>query len=310
MPPSELHETDIAMYLPPLRIPVRTIGARTFDFSRRVAVMAVVNRTPDSFFDQGRTFALDAAVAACFDAVGAGADWVDIGGAPFAPGAPIPAREEADRVVPVVAQLRAGSDVVISVDTFHAAVAREAIAAGATVINDTTGLSDPELARVVADSDATLVLTHSLATPRTFYPRPAYDDIAGEIAAFLLERVERANAAGVPEERIILDPGHDLNKNTLQSLELTRRLSEIADLGYPTLAAVSNKDFIGETLDAPRSERRDGSIAAAVVAIVNGARIIRMHDVAGSVAAARMTEAILGLRAPAYLKHNMGDVND
>ncbi len=310
MPPSELHETDIAMYLPPLRIPVRTIGARTFDFSRRVAVMAVVNRTPDSFFDQGRTFALDAAVAACFDAVGAGADWVDIGGAPFAPGAPIPAREEADRVVPVVAQLRAGSDVVISVDTFHAAVAREAIAAGATVINDTTGLSDPELARVVADSDATLVLTHSLATPRTFYPRPAYDDIAGEIAAFLLERVERANAAGVPEERIILDPGHDLNKNTLQSLELTRRLSEIADLGYPTLAAVSNKDFIGETLDAPRSERRDGSIAAAVVAIVNGARIIRMHDVAGSVAAARMTEAILGLREPAYLKHNMGDVND
>ena len=310
MPPSELHETDIAMDLPPLRIPVRTIGARTFDFSRRVAVMAVVNRTPDSFFDQGRTFALDAAVAACFDAVGAGADWVDIGGAPFAPGAPIPAREEADRVVPVVAQLRAGSDVVISVDTFHAAVAREAIAAGATVINDTTGLSDPELARVVADSDATLVLTHSLATPRTFYPRPAYDDIAGEIAAFLLERVERANAAGVPEERIILDPGHDLNKNTLQSLELTRRLSEIADLGYPTLAAVSNKDFIGETLDAPRSERRDGSIAAAVVAIVNGARIIRMHDVAGSVAAARMTEAILGLRAPAYLKHNMGDVND
>ncbi|MFB9749605.1 dihydropteroate synthase [Leifsonia shinshuensis] len=298
------------MYLPPLRVPVRTIGARTFDFSRRVAVMAVVNRTPDSFFDQGRTFALDAAVAASFDAVAAGADWVDIGGAPFAPGAPIPPDEEAGRVVPVVAELRAGSDVVISVDTFHASVASRAIAAGATVINDTTGLSDPDLARVVADSDATLVLTHSLAAPRTFYARPAYDDIAREVADLLLERVDRAAAAGVPEERIILDPGHDLNKNTLQSLELTRRLSEIADLGYPTLAAVSNKDFIGETLDAPRSERRDGSIAAAVVAIVNGARIIRMHDVAGSVAAARMTEAILGLREPAYLKHNMGDVND
>lgn len=312
MPPSEIFEnpgTGVAMYLPPLRIPVRTIGARTFDFSRQVAVMAVVNRTPDSFFDQGRTFALDAAVAACFDAVRAGADWVDIGGVPFAPGAPIPAAEEADRVVPVVTRLRAGSDVVISVDTFHAAVARDAIAAGATVINDTTGLSDPDLARVVADSDATLVLTHSLASPRTFYPSPSYDDIAGEVAAFLLERVERAAAAGVPEERIILDPGHDLNKNTLQSLELTRRLSEIADLGYPTLAAVSNKDFIGETLDAPRTERRDGSLAAAVVSIVNGARIIRMHDVAGSVAAARMTEAILGLRSPAYLKHNMGDVN-
>lgn len=303
-------ETGTAMYLPPLRMPVRTIGARTFDFSRQVAVMAVVNRTPDSFFDQGRTFALDAAVAACFDAVAAGADWVDIGGAPFAPGVPIPAVEEADRVVPVVKELRAGSDVVISVDTFHAEVARRAIDAGATVVNDTTGLSDPDLARVVADSEATLVLTHSLAAPRTPYPRPVYDDIAGEVAAFLIERVERALAAGVPEERIILDPGHDLNKNTLQSLELTRRLSEIADLGYPTLAAVSNKDFIGETLDAPRSERRDGSLAAAVVAIVNGARIIRMHDVRGSVAAARMTEAILGLREPAYLQHNMGDVNE
>ncbi len=303
-------ETRTAMYLPPLRVPVRTIGARTFDFSRRVAVMAVVNRTPDSFFDQGRTFALDAAVAASFDAVAAGADWVDIGGAPFAPGAAIPPDEEADRVVPVVAELRAGSDVVISVDTFHASVAARAIAAGATVVNDTTGLSDPDLARVVADSEATLVLTHSLAAPRTVYARPAYGDIAREVADFLLERIDRAAAAGVPEERIILDPGHDLNKNTLHSLELTRRLSEIADLGYPTLAAVSNKDFIGETLDAPRSERRDGSIAAAVVAIVNGARIIRMHDVAGSVAAARMTEAILGLREPAYLKHNRGDVNE
>ncbi|WP_348790191.1 dihydropteroate synthase [Leifsonia sp. NPDC080035] len=298
------------MYLPPLRIPVRTIGARTFDFSRRVAVMAVVNRTPDSFFDQGRTFAFDRAVDACFEAVALGADWVDIGGAPFAPGEPIPVEDEVERVVPVVAALRAGSDVVISVDTFHSEVARRAIEAGATVINDTTGLSDPDLAPVVAGSEATLVLTHSLAAPRTAYPRPHYDDIAAEVAAFLLDRVDRAVAAGVPEERIILDPGHDLNKNTLQSLELTRRLREIADLGFPTLAAVSNKDFIGETLDAPREARGTGSIAAAVVSIVNGARIIRMHDVRASVDAARMTEAIVGLREPAYLKHNMGDVND
>ncbi len=298
------------MYLPPLRIPVRTIGARTFDFSRQVAVMAVVNRTPDSFFDRGRTFALDRAVAAAFQATADGADWVDIGGAPFAPGPPISVEEEADRVVPVVAELRAGSDVVISVDTFHAEVARRAIAAGATVVNDTTGLSDPALASAVAESDATLVITHSLAAPRTFYPRPHYDDVAGDIATFLLDRVRRAQEAGIPEERIILDPGHDLNKNTLQSLELTRRLSVIADLGYPTLAAVSNKDFIGETLDAPRAERLEGSLAAAVVCIVNGARIIRMHDVRSSVASARMTEAILGLREPAYLKHNMGDVND
>ncbi len=297
-------------YLPPLRIPVRTIGARTFDFSRRVAVMAVVNRTPDSFFDHGRTYAFDRAVDACFEAVALGADWVDIGGAPFAPGEPIPVEEEVERVVPVVAALRAGSDVVISVDTFHSTVARHAIEAGATVINDTTGLSDPELPRVVADSEATLVITHSLAQPRRPFPRPQYDDVVAEVRSFLLDRMERATDIGVPEERIILDPGHDLNKNTLHSLELTRRLSEIADLGLPTLAAVSNKDFIGETLDAPRSERLEGSLAAAVISVMNGARIVRMHDVRASVAAVRMTEAVLGLREPAYLRHNMGDLNE
>ncbi len=297
-------------YLPPLRIPVRRIGARTFDFDRQVAVMAVVNRTPDSFYDKGRTFALDAAVSASFAAVDDGADWVDIGGAPFAPGAPIPTEEEADRVLPVIAELRAGSDVVISVDTFHAAVAQAAIRAGATVVNDTTGLSDPHLLSVVADSDATLVITHSLAEPRTFFPRPHYDDVAGEVARFLADRVDRAMRAGVPEERIVIDPGHDLNKNTLQSLELTRRLAVIADLGLPTLAAVSNKDFIGETLAADRSARLEGSIAAAVISIMNGARIIRMHNVGASVAAARMTEAILGLWTPTDLRHNMGDVND
>ncbi|WP_285115936.1 dihydropteroate synthase [Leifsonia sp. fls2-241-R2A-40a] len=311
MPPSDADGSATHVpYLPPLRIPVRTIGARTFDFSRQVAVMAVVNRTPDSFFDQGRTYAFDRAVDACFEAVALGADWVDIGGAPFAPGDPLPVEDEIERVVPVVEALRAGSDVVISVDTFHSSVARHALAAGATVINDTTGLSDPELAPVVADSEATLVITHSLAQPRRPYPRPHYDDVVAEVSAFLLDRVERAMAAGVPEERIIIDPGHDLNKNTLHSLELTRRFAEIADLGFPVLAAVSNKDFIGETLDAPRAERLEGSLAAAVISVMNGARIVRMHDVRASVAAMRMTEAVLGLREPAYLKHNMGDVND
>jgi len=298
-----------AVYLPPLRSPVRTIGERTFDFSAQVAVMAVVNRTPDSFYDRGATFALDAAVRACLDAAAAGADWIDIGGAPFAPGPELPASEELDRVLPVVAAVRDRSDVVISVDTFRADVAKRCIQAGANVVNDTTGLQDPEIVHVVADSDATLVITHSLAQPRTFYPHPHYDDVAGEIAAFLRERVEYAVSLGVPESRIVIDPGHDLNKNTLQSLELTRRLSEIAALGLPTLAAVSNKDFIGETLNAARGDRLEGSLAAAVFAILQGARIVRMHNVAESVAAVRMTEAILGFRAPAYLKHNTGEIN-
>jgi dihydropteroate synthase len=306
----EFARPDPAVYLPPLTSPVRTVGARTFDFSRQVAVMAVVNRTPDSFYDKGATFALDRAVDACLAAVDDGADWVDIGGAPFAPGEPVSVDDEVVRVLPVVTAVRRRTDVVISVDTFHAEVARRCIAEGADVINDTTGLRDPSVGTVAAESSATLVITHSLAAPRTPYPRPHYDDVAAEVAGFLRERVARAVELGVPEERIIIDPGHDLNKNTLQSLELTRRLSEIAAIGLPTLAAVSNKDFIGETLDADRSNRLEGSLATAVFAILQGARIVRMHNVAPSVAAVRMTEAILGFRQPAYLRHNIGDSND
>ena len=295
---------------PPLISPVRTIGAHTFDFSRRVAVMAVVNRTPDSFYDRGSTFAFDSAVAAALQAVVDGADIIDIGGAPFAPGPELPVADEISRVVPVIAAVRAASDIVISVDTFQPEVARRSIEAGADLINDTTGLRDPEMARVLADSSAGIVITHSLAEPRTAFARPAYGDVVAEVAAFLAGQVDVALAAGIPAERIIVDPGHDLNKNTLHSLELTRRFGEIAALGYPALAAVSNKDFIGETLDRDRGDRVDGSLAAAVVAIVNGARLLRMHNVRPAVDAARMTEAILGFREPAYLRHNMGERND
>jgi len=299
-----------AVFLPDLTRPARRIGARDFDFSRQVAVMAIVNRTPDSFYDGGATYSLEKAVAASLRAVADGADWVDIGGAPFAPGPPLPVAEEIERVVPVVEALRRASDVVISVDTFHAEVARRAIQAGADVINDTTGLSDPELAHVVADTETSLVITHSLASPRTQYPRPHYDDVAAEVAAFLRERVQRARDAGVPAERLVIDPGHDLNKNTRQTLELTRRLAEVTAIGLPTLVALSNKDFIGETLDRPKHERLEGSLAAAVFCVLQGARIVRVHEVAQTVAAMRMTEAMLGMREPAYLRHNMGESNE
>jgi dihydropteroate synthase len=291
--------------LPVLRSPIRTIGRRTFDFDRQIAVMAIVNRTPDSFFDQGATFALDRAVEAAVEAADSGADWVDIGGVPFAPGPELPAREEADRVVPVVSALASQSDVVISVDTFRADVAEAAIAAGASVINDTTGLSDPRLVDIVADSEATLVITHSLAAPRQPLPHPHYDDIGREVSGFLLSRVDRALAAGIPESRIIVDPGHDLNKSTVQTLEITRRLGEVAALGYPVLAAVSNKDFVGESLDREKPERLAGSLAAATACVMLGARIVRMHAVRESVDAMRMVEAILGWRAPIDPVHNV-----
>ncbi|MBK4348212.1 dihydropteroate synthase [Lacisediminihabitans changchengi] len=282
----------------------RAIGARSFDFDRQVAVMAIVNRTPDSFFDRGSTFALDAAVERSLAAVDAGADWVDVGGVPFGRGPAVSVQQELDRVIPVVEAIRAASDVVVSVDTFSAEVARQSILAGAGVINDTSGLWDVDMAPVVAASAATLVLTHSLAPPRSEPPRPEYTDVTADVIAFLENRVARATAAGIPLERLIVDPGHDLNKNTYHSLELTARLEEVVAIGLPTLVAVSNKDFIGETLDRARGERLEGSIAAAVICIMKGARIIRMHDVRAAVAAARMTEAVLGLREPAYAIHN------
>lgn len=281
----------------------RLIGGRAFDFGRQVAVMAIVNRTPDSFHDKGSTFALDRALEAVDRAAAAGADWIDIGGVPFAPGPEVSAAEEIDRVLPVVVKAR--DLAVVSVDTFRPEVAREVIKAGAGVVNDTSGLRDPAMADAVAGTDAQLVITHSLAPPRTLWPSPRYDDVTAEVTAFLRERVDLALSRGVRPEQIIIDPGHDLNKNTRHSLELTRRLDEIAAVGYPMLAAVSNKDFIGETLDAAQSDRLAGTLAAVVFCILHGARIVRVHDVAATVDAVRMTEAMLGWRAPAYTRHNV-----
>jgi dihydropteroate synthase len=268
--------------------------------------MGVVNRTRDSFFDQGRTFALEQAVAAGVAADRAGAGWVDIGAVPFSPDSDdVDQEEEIDRLVPVVAALARETTAVISVDTFRAEVARRCLAAGASVVNDTSGLRDPDIARLVADAGATLVITHSRARPREHLPRPTYGDVVREVRDFLLRRVELAVSLGVPEERIVIDPGHDLNKNTEHSLELTRRLGEIAALGLPVLAAVSNKDFVGEATGRPKNQRREASLAAATVCMLQGARIIRTHDVAGSRAAADMVEVFLGLRPPVLAEHNL-----
>jgi dihydropteroate synthase len=293
----------VTVPLPRLIEAERVIGGRTFDFSRRVVVMAIVNRTPDSFHDRGRTFALEKASEAVRAAAAAGADWIDVGGVPFAPGPEVSTAEELDRVLPVVEAARELA--VVSVDTYRPEVARAAIAAGAGVVNDTSGLRDPGMADAVAGTDAALVITHSLAPPRTPWPAPSYTDVTAEVAGFLRQRVELALSRGVRPGQIIIDPGHDLNKNTLHSLELTRRLHEIAAIGHPLLAALSNKDFIGETLDATQQDRLVGTLAAVVFAVGQGARIVRVHDVAAAVEAVRMTEAMLGLRPPAYSRHNM-----
>lgn len=294
------------MFYPEIISPVRRIGQREFDFDHQVAIMAIVNRTPNSFHDRGRTFELSQAVEAACRAVDEGAHWVDIGGFAFrADQPPISVAEEIDRVAPVIAAVRSKTDAVISVDTHRAEVARAAAEAGADVVNDTNGLRGPGVAEAVAESGASVIVTHSLGGPGREVVRPTYADVVGEVVAFLRERVRFVLDAGIPPERIIVDPGHDLNKNTFHSLELTRRLDEIAALGYPTLAALSNKDFIGETLDRPQGERTEGTIAANVIAVLRGARVLRVHDVRSTVAAVRMTEAVLGWRAPVNPSHNL-----
>ncbi|WP_442576107.1 dihydropteroate synthase [Microbacterium sp. F51-2R] len=267
--------------------------------------MAVVNRTPDSFHDAGATFALDAAVARAVQAADLGARWVDVGGVPFGRGPAVSTSAEIDRVVPLISAIAARRpDVVISVDTHSAAVAREAVAAGASVVNDTSGLADPQMAAVVAETGVHIVITHSVGPPRQEKPAAHFTDVVAEVRRFLLGRIHRAQAAGIPRERIIIDPGHDLDKNTLHSLEITRRLGEIASLGLPLLVAVSHKDFIGESIDRPRGERLAGTLAAMTACIWQGARIVRMHDVQAAVDAARMTEAMLGMRPPVRVIHN------
>lgn len=292
--------------LPPIEAPVRVIGGRTFDFSRRVVVMAIINRTPDSFYDGGATFDLDQAVSAALAAVDEGAEWVDVGGVPFSPDTPpVPVDEELDRVLPLVEALAEQSDVVISVDTYRPEVARACIEAGAGVVNDTYGLRDPAMVHVVAESGASVVVAHSLAAPHSHHRQPQYTDVVADVVAFLKERVAVAIHHGIAPEQIVIDPGHDLNKNTRHSLELTRRLAEVTAIGLPTLVALSNKDFVGETLDRLPGERLPGSLAAAALCVAAGARIVRAHHVAETVDVVRFTEAVLGLREPAYLLHNM-----
>jgi dihydropteroate synthase len=268
--------------------------------------MAIVNRTRDSFYDGGRTFAFERALEAALAAIAEGADWVDIGGVPFSPLAEnVDEAQEIDRVVPLVTALRPQTDAIISVDTFRPDVARAAVAAGADAINDTSGLHDLAMADVAAESGSTLIVTHSVAAPRTWHSRPMYEDVVAEVRSFLLDRVHAALARGVSHDKIIIDPGHDLNKNTVDSLRLTRRLADITALGYPVLASVSNKDFVSETLGRPVNDVREGTLATIVYCVLQGARILRVHDARSTATAVHMLSGILGWSQPTGTRHNM-----
>jgi dihydropteroate synthase len=279
------------------------LARRAFDLTREVAVMAIVNRTPDSFYDQGRTYGLDAAVAHALDQVQAGADIIDVGGVKAGPGEEVSEAAELERIVPFVEAFRARSDAVLSVDTYRAEVARAALDAGADLVNDVSGMIEPEIADVVAARPGTgLVVMHAGGALRSRPFRPTYDpDVTADVVATCRRLARAAEERGVAPQRIVVDPGHDFGKNTYHSLEITRRLPELVALGYPVLVALSRKDFLGEALgpDQPPAERLEASLACAVYAVVQGARIVRVHDTLATVRALRTTEVLLGWRPPA-----------
>ncbi|MFY1634378.1 dihydropteroate synthase [Solwaraspora sp. WMMB335] len=276
------------------------LGRRTFAVGD-LAVMAIVNRTPDSFFDRGATFAADAALRAADQAVADGADIIDIGGVKAGPGTTVGVAEEIDRTVGTIAAVRARfPDLVISIDTWRAEVAREAVAAGADLLNDTWAGADPHLAEVAAATGAGLICTHTGGTtPRTRPHRAAFDDVVADVLATVTRLADRAVSLGVRPDGILIDPAHDFGKNTRHSLEVTRRLGELVATGWPVLVAISNKDFIGETLDLPVDQRLEGSLATTAVSAWLGARVFRAHQVTATRRALDMVAAIRGDRAPA-----------
>jgi len=263
-------------------------------------IMAIVNRTPDSFYDRGATYAFDKALDRVAEVVAAGAEIVDIGGVKAAPGDEVDAEEEIRRTAGFVERVRADHpDLVISVDTWRHEVGRAVCEAGADLLNDAWGGYDPLLAEVAAEYRVGLVCTHAGGVPpRTRPHRISYDDVFADVLTRTVGEVERAVGLGVAPEQVLLDPGHDFGKNTWHSLELTRRLSELVALGWPVLVSLSNKDFVGETLDQPLDQRLIGTLATTAICAWQGATVFRAHNVPETRQVLDMVGAIRGSLPP------------
>lgn len=267
----------------------------------RAAVMAIINRTPDSFYDAGATFRDGPAFDAVRAAVDDGADLIDIGGVKAGAGEPVSVREEIRRVVPFLERVRGEYPaLVISVDTWRAEVATAAAEAGVDLINDTWAGADPRLAEVAARFGTGIVCSHTGgAAPRSNPFRPGYADVVATVIEETTRAAERMVRAGVPRRGILLDPTHDFGKNTWHGLELLHRTGELVATGWPVLMALSNKDFVGETLDVPLQERLEGTLAATAIAAWQGAAVFRAHQVRATRRVVEMAAAIRGTRTPA-----------
>ena len=275
------------------------LGSRAFG-PHELAVMAIVNRTPDSFYDRGATFALAAALDRIDQVVSEGADIVDVGGVKAGHGTAVSAEDEIERTVSLVeGTRRRHPDLVISVDTYRAEVADAVCAAGADLVNDTWAGADPGVAVVAARRGAGLVCSHvGRQAPRTDPHRVAYDDVVADVVTKTTALAERAVAIGVRRDGILIDPTHDFGKNTWHSLQLTRSLDELVGTGWPVLVSMSRKDFVGETLDIPVEERLPGTLAVTAVAALLGVRVFRAHDVIATRHVLDMVAAIRGSMPP------------
>jgi dihydropteroate synthase len=283
-----------------------TLGPRRFE-TGEFAVMAIVNRTPDSFYPPGRSADVAHALATVSQAVADGADIVDVGGVRAGYGPRVDVSEELDRVLPVVTAVREQfPDVVISVDTWRHEVALEVIRAGADLINDTWAGADPDLVPLAAETGVGLVCSHTGGlAPRTDPHRVTYDDVVADVIATVTSAAEAAAARGVRRDGVVVDPTHDFGKNTRHSLELTRRLDELVATGWPVLVALSRKDFIGETLDLPAGERLAGTLAATAISAWHGAQLFRTHDPRETRQVLDMVASIRGTRPPAVARRGL-----
>jgi dihydropteroate synthase len=255
--------------------------------------MGVLNVTPDSFSDGGAFLARGRAVARAIAMAAEGADIIDVGGESTRPGAqPVPVQQELDRVIPVIETLRAAVAIPISVDTAKPEVMRAAVAAGAGFINDVTALRQPGALAAAAALEVPVCLMHMQGEPRSMQDDPQYRDVVAEVSAFLRARVEACVAAGIPRARLLVDPGFGFGKTLAHNLTLLRRLAELQALGVPLLVGLSRKSMIGKALGLPVEDRLHASVALALIAVQNGARVVRVHDVRATREAVRMWEAV------------------
>jgi len=259
-----------------------TLGQRRYDLEARALVMGILNRTPDSFYDRGSHFALDALLRRAEQLVAEGADILDVGGVKAGPGPEVGEQEELERVLPAVEALVDRFDVPVSVDTWRAAVATQAFAAGAVLGNDISGFSDPGYLPAAASAGASVVATHIRLAPRVPDPEPTYGDLLGEVEARLRQLARQAAGAGLGPDRVVLDAGLDLGKTWEQSLALLRASDRLARLGHPLLLSASNKTFLGRLLGLDVMDRRYATLGATAIGVARGCRVVRVHDVMGA----------------------------